>query len=213
MKIARIRAHCASENIVTCSKRICYIKIPVLGSCTHLRKVTQGWQDRFYKFNYSRKFYILWNKLLLCWCTWLLIYLNVNNIWNFFFLIYKFWSINYWYFIVGFFFCIVYCYVHNYFRKGDEIQKLNFIQTLPSLLATDTESCITRVIPKVQQSLATASTEFHIAASSTFKTILEQKLVNHNVFSRTFLQSILDSLEKRDPGKEISFICTIRVAS
>ncbi|XP_050472764.1 serine/threonine-protein phosphatase 4 regulatory subunit 4-like isoform X2 [Bombus huntii] len=84
-------------------------------------------------------------------------------------------------------------------RKGDEIQKLNFIQTLPSLLATDSESCITRVIPKVQQSLATASTEFHIAASTTFKTILEQKLVNHNVFSRTFLQSILDSLEKRDP--------------
>lgn len=103
--------------------------------------------------------------------------------------------------------------VIDYFRKGDEIQKLNFIQTLPSLLATDTESCITRVIPKVQQSLATASTEFHIAASSTFKTILEQKLVNHNVFSRTFLQSILDSLEKRDPGKEDSFICTIRVAS
>ncbi|XP_006616328.1 serine/threonine-protein phosphatase 4 regulatory subunit 4-like isoform X3 [Apis dorsata] len=84
-------------------------------------------------------------------------------------------------------------------RKGDEIQKLNFIQTLPNLLATETESCITRVIPKLQQSLATASTEFHIAASSTFKTILEQKLVNHNVFSRTFLQSILDSLEKRDP--------------
>ncbi|CAK9812642.1 Serine/threonine-protein phosphatase 4 regulatory subunit 4 [Anthophora quadrimaculata] len=84
-------------------------------------------------------------------------------------------------------------------QKGDEIQKLNFIQTLPSLLATDSESCMTRVIPKVQQSLATASTEFHIAASSTFKTILEQKLVNHNVFSRTFLQSILNSLEKRDP--------------
>ncbi|XP_061928571.1 serine/threonine-protein phosphatase 4 regulatory subunit 4 isoform X6 [Apis cerana] len=84
-------------------------------------------------------------------------------------------------------------------RKGDEIQKLNFIQTLPNLLATETESCISRVIPKLQQSLATASTEFHIAASTTFKTILEQKLVNHNVFSRTFLQSILDSLEKRDP--------------
>lgn len=101
--------------------------------------------------------------------------------------------------------CFVCCYIYNYFRKGDEIQKLNFIQTLPNLLATETESCITRVIPKLQQSLATASTEFHIAASSTFKTILEQKLVNHNVFSRTFLQSILDSLEKRDPGKEIVF--------
>ncbi|XP_018370840.1 PREDICTED: serine/threonine-protein phosphatase 4 regulatory subunit 4-like isoform X5 [Trachymyrmex cornetzi] len=83
--------------------------------------------------------------------------------------------------------------------KGDEIQKLSVIQNLPSLLATDTQSCMSRVVPKMQQSLATASTEFHIAASSTFKTILEQKLVSHNVFSQTFLQSILNSLESRDP--------------
>ncbi|EGI61308.1 Serine/threonine-protein phosphatase 4 regulatory subunit 4 [Acromyrmex echinatior] len=84
-------------------------------------------------------------------------------------------------------------------RKGDEIQKLSVIQSLPSLLATDTQSCMSRVVPKMQQSLATASTEFHIAASSTFKTILEQKLVSHNVFSQTFLQSILNYLESRDP--------------
>lgn len=91
----------------------------------------------------------------------------------------------------------------NFFRKGEEIQKLSVIQNLPSLLATDTQSCMSRVVPKMQQSLATASTEFHIAASSTFKTILEQKLVSHNVFSQTFLQSILNSLESRDPGKHI----------
>ncbi|XP_012521534.1 serine/threonine-protein phosphatase 4 regulatory subunit 4 isoform X3 [Monomorium pharaonis] len=83
--------------------------------------------------------------------------------------------------------------------KGDELQKLSVIQSLPSLLATDSQSCMSRVVPKMQQSLATASTEFHIAASSTFKTILEQKLVSHNVFSQTFLQSILNSLESRDP--------------
>ncbi|XP_011335620.1 serine/threonine-protein phosphatase 4 regulatory subunit 4 isoform X2 [Ooceraea biroi] len=83
--------------------------------------------------------------------------------------------------------------------KGEEIQKLSVIQSLPSLLASDTQSCMSRVVPKMQQSLATASTEFHIAASSTFKTILEQKLVSHNVFSQTFLQSILNSLESRDP--------------
>lgn len=70
---------------------------------------------------------------------------------------------------------------------------------------------MTRVMPKLQQSLATASTEFHIAASSTFKTILEQKLVNHNVFCRTFLQSILELLEKRDSGKEILFTCTLEL--
>ncbi|XP_033325928.1 serine/threonine-protein phosphatase 4 regulatory subunit 4 isoform X2 [Megalopta genalis] len=83
--------------------------------------------------------------------------------------------------------------------KGDEFQKLSVIQNLPSLLQTDSQSCMSRVVPKMQQSLATASTEFHIAASSTFKTILEQKLVSHNVFSQTFLPSILNSLESRDP--------------
>ncbi|XP_014477914.1 PREDICTED: serine/threonine-protein phosphatase 4 regulatory subunit 4-like isoform X2 [Dinoponera quadriceps] len=82
--------------------------------------------------------------------------------------------------------------------KGDEIQKLSVIQSLPSLLVSDTQSCMSRVVPKMQQTLATASTEFHIAASSTFKTILEQKLVSHNVFSQTFLQSILHSVESRD---------------
>ncbi|XP_076627283.1 serine/threonine-protein phosphatase 4 regulatory subunit 4 isoform X1 [Colletes latitarsis] len=83
--------------------------------------------------------------------------------------------------------------------KGDDYQKLSVIHNLPSLLATDTQSCMSRVVPKMQQSLPTASTEFHLAASSTFKTILEQKLVSHNVFSQTFLQSILNSLDSRDP--------------
>ncbi|KAI4494467.1 hypothetical protein M0802_008959 [Mischocyttarus mexicanus] len=83
--------------------------------------------------------------------------------------------------------------------KGEEIQKLSVIQSLPNLLATDAQSCMSRVVPKMQQSLATASTEFHIAASSTFKTILEQKLVSYSIFSQTFLQSIINSLESRDP--------------
>ncbi|XP_043667778.1 serine/threonine-protein phosphatase 4 regulatory subunit 4-like isoform X3 [Vespula pensylvanica] len=83
--------------------------------------------------------------------------------------------------------------------KGEEIQKLSVIQNLPNLLATDAQLCMSRVVPKMQQTLPTASTEFHIAASSTFKTILERKLISHTIFSQTFLQSILNSLESRDP--------------
>ncbi|XP_015185622.1 PREDICTED: serine/threonine-protein phosphatase 4 regulatory subunit 4-like isoform X2 [Polistes dominula] len=83
--------------------------------------------------------------------------------------------------------------------KGEEIQKLSVIQSLPNLLATDAQSCMSRVVPKMQQALATACTEFHIAASSTFKTILEQNLVSHSIFSQTFLQTIINSLESRDP--------------
>ncbi|KAI4495206.1 hypothetical protein M0804_001407 [Polistes exclamans] len=82
---------------------------------------------------------------------------------------------------------------------GEEIQKLSVIQSLPNLLATDAQSCMSRVVPKMQQALATACTEFHIAAASTFKTILEQKLVSHSIFSQTFLQTIINSLESRDP--------------
>ncbi|XP_012275461.1 serine/threonine-protein phosphatase 4 regulatory subunit 4 isoform X4 [Orussus abietinus] len=84
-------------------------------------------------------------------------------------------------------------------EKGDDIQKLSVIQTLPNLLATDAQSCITRVLPKVQQTLQFASTEFHVAASSTFKTILEQRLVSHTIFTQTFLHGILSSLDSRDP--------------
>uniref|UniRef100_A0A0C9REH0 PPP4R4_0 protein n=1 Tax=Fopius arisanus TaxID=64838 RepID=A0A0C9REH0_9HYME len=83
--------------------------------------------------------------------------------------------------------------------KGDDIQKLNAIQTLPILLSEDPQTCIQRLIPKMQQTLPNASTEFHVAASSTFKTILEQKLVSPSTFTQTFLQSILNSLDTRDP--------------
>ncbi|XP_043490793.1 serine/threonine-protein phosphatase 4 regulatory subunit 4-like isoform X2 [Polistes fuscatus] len=82
---------------------------------------------------------------------------------------------------------------------GEEIQKLSVIQSLPNLLATDAQSCMSRVVPKMQQALVTACTEFHIAAATTFKTILEQKLVSHSIFSQTFLQTIINSLESRDP--------------
>ncbi|XP_044595506.1 serine/threonine-protein phosphatase 4 regulatory subunit 4-like isoform X2 [Cotesia glomerata] len=82
--------------------------------------------------------------------------------------------------------------------KGDEIQKLSVIQTLPSLLVGDPQTCIQRLMPKMQESLQEASTEFHVAASSTFKTILEQRLVSHSTFTQTFLQSILNSLDSKD---------------
>lgn len=97
---------------------------------------------------------------------------------------------------------IVFNYVSLWcYRKGDDIQKLSVIETLPSLLAGDAQSCISRLMPKMQQTLPTASTEFHVAASTTFKTILEKRLVSHSTFTQTFLQSILNSLDSRDPGK------------
>jgi len=53
------------------------------------------------------------------------------------------------------------------------------------------------------QVLPNASPEFHLAASSTFLTILEKKLVHPRTFTQTFLQSILSSIDSSDPGNVI----------
>ncbi|KAJ8681033.1 hypothetical protein QAD02_016820 [Eretmocerus hayati] len=93
--------------------------------------------------------------------------------------------------------------------KGDEIQKLSVIETLPQLLAEDAHSCITRILPKIQQSLPTASTEFHMAAAVIFKQVLEQRLVSHTTFTEVFLHSILSSLENREPVISHAWLETI----
>jgi hypothetical protein len=60
------------------------------------------------------------------------------------------------------------------------------------------------------------SAEFPVAASSTFLTILEKKLVHPHTFTQTFLQSILSTIDSRDPGTDIliiiflhSYICML----
>jgi hypothetical protein len=54
----------------------------------------------------------------------------------------------------------------------------------------------------VFQGLPSTSAEFHLAASSTFLTILEKKLVHPRTFTQTFLQGILSSIDSRDPGTD-----------
>ncbi|XP_014210936.1 serine/threonine-protein phosphatase 4 regulatory subunit 4-like [Copidosoma floridanum] len=93
--------------------------------------------------------------------------------------------------------------------KGDELQKLSVIETLPQLLAEDAHGCITRVLPKIQQTLPTASTEFHMAASVIFKQVLEQRLVSPTTFAEVFLQSILSSLGSREPVVSHAWLDTI----
>ncbi|XP_068083242.1 uncharacterized protein [Anabrus simplex] len=82
---------------------------------------------------------------------------------------------------------------------GEEVQRLSVVQSLPDLLQEDNVLCMQRVVPKVQQALPQASAEFHMAASHTFLTILEKKLVHPRTFTQTFLHSIVSSLESKDP--------------
>lgn len=57
----------------------------------------------------------------------------------------------------------------------------------------DANATCTRIIPKIQQELPVSSCEFHIAASRSFKYIIEKHLpVN-------VIPNILQGLELRDP--------------
>ncbi|XP_011493807.1 PREDICTED: serine/threonine-protein phosphatase 4 regulatory subunit 4-like [Ceratosolen solmsi marchali] len=92
---------------------------------------------------------------------------------------------------------------------GDDVQKLSVIESLPQLLAEDAHACITRVVPKIQQSLSTASPEFHMAAAVIYKQVLEQRLVSHLTFTEVFLQSILSSLDSREPAISHAWLETV----
>ncbi|PSN42305.1 hypothetical protein C0J52_11141 [Blattella germanica] len=97
----------------------------------------------------------------------------------------------------------------QYLFVGEEVQRLSVIHSLPQLLQQDEPQCMQRVIPKVQQVLPGASAEFHLAASSTFLTILEKKLVHPRTFTQTFLQSILSSIDSRDPVVSCAWLETL----
>ncbi|GFG30947.1 hypothetical protein Cfor_04044 [Coptotermes formosanus] len=85
---------------------------------------------------------------------------------------------------------------------ADEVRRIAVIHALPFLAAADQPQC-------VQQVLSGASAEFPLAASSTFLTILEKKLVHPRTFTQTFLQSILSTIDSRDPVVATAWLDTL----
>ncbi|XP_072399856.1 serine/threonine-protein phosphatase 4 regulatory subunit 4-like isoform X2 [Diabrotica undecimpunctata] len=78
--------------------------------------------------------------------------------------------------------------------KGDDIQKLSVIHSLPSLLQKDRNGTLTRIIPKIQQELPiNTSSEFHLATSNMFKILIEMKL------DLNLMRPVFQGIESKDP--------------
>ncbi|KAK3911921.1 Serine/threonine-protein phosphatase 4 regulatory subunit 4 [Frankliniella fusca] len=92
---------------------------------------------------------------------------------------------------------------------GDELQRLNIVEALPHLLSNGDPACIDKMVPKLQQALPGDGAEFHMIASNTFRTILEQKLVPPSTFTQTFLSSIVASIDSRDPYLSKAWLDTL----
>lgn len=80
-------------------------------------------------------------------------------------------------------------------RKGDDIQKLSVVESLPSLITIDSTSTFNKVIPKIQQELQRSTSEFHIAASRIFQVII----VSHFKTDGNITGIILQGIESKDP--------------
>ena len=95
--------------------------------------------------------------------------------------------------------------------SGQEVQRISVINNLPDLLK-DTEShdeCMRRVVPKVREVLHVAQCEMQYAASAAFLQILQKNLVPIQNYTQTFLQTILNSVDGKDPDVSCAWLDTL----
>ncbi|XP_070577702.1 serine/threonine-protein phosphatase 4 regulatory subunit 4-like isoform X14 [Ptychodera flava] len=84
--------------------------------------------------------------------------------------------------------------------SGQEVQRISVIKSLPQLLRDHNADCMKRVVPKVKEVLHVAGSDVQVAATQAFLTIIENQIVSYPVFAQTFLQSMLQSIDNRDPA-------------
>ncbi|XP_052106297.1 serine/threonine-protein phosphatase 4 regulatory subunit 4-like isoform X9 [Mytilus californianus] len=95
--------------------------------------------------------------------------------------------------------------------SGQEVQRISVINNLPDLLK-DTDShdeCMRRVVPKVREVLHVAQCEMQYAASAAFLQILQKNLVPIQNYTQTFLQTILNSVDGKDPEVSSAWLDTL----
>ncbi|XP_055879993.1 serine/threonine-protein phosphatase 4 regulatory subunit 4-like isoform X2 [Biomphalaria glabrata] len=89
-------------------------------------------------------------------------------------------------------------YPETYYSSGQEVQRVSVITELPNLLRDNTVECMRRVVPKVREVLHVANIDMQLAAATAFLQILERQLVSVEDYKKTFLQTILTSVDNKN---------------
>ncbi|RZF43186.1 hypothetical protein LSTR_LSTR014701 [Laodelphax striatellus] len=92
---------------------------------------------------------------------------------------------------------------------GEEIQKLSVIQNIPELMKEDYEGCLSKIIPKMNQGLVQGSIEYHFAASKSVQKILKQNAIQPVHFKVHFLNTVLKSMDNKDPDTANTWLDTL----
>ncbi|KAF7282801.1 hypothetical protein GWI33_001948 [Rhynchophorus ferrugineus] len=77
--------------------------------------------------------------------------------------------------------------------RGDDLQKLSVISSLPELLSIDRNGTLSKLMPKIQQELPNASSEFNLAASKMFSILINMEV------PANLIPQVLQGLEHKDP--------------
>lgn len=76
---------------------------------------------------------------------------------------------------------------------------MSVVSQLPKLLQDNHDECIRRVVPKIRELLPVSHTEMQVEATDVFRRILEEDDVPSLMYAQTFLPTILNLMESRDP--------------
>ncbi|XP_072182400.1 serine/threonine-protein phosphatase 4 regulatory subunit 4-like [Diadema setosum] len=90
--------------------------------------------------------------------------------------------------------------------SGQEVQRISVIQNLPNLLRDNNVDAMRRVVPKVRDVLHFGNQDLQDAATASFIKIAEEQSVPHLTYAQTFLQTILQNADNRDPDISESWL-------
>ncbi|KAL8608669.1 hypothetical protein ACOMHN_002898 [Nucella lapillus] len=93
--------------------------------------------------------------------------------------------------------------------SGQEVQRISVITALPALLKDCHDECMKRVVPKVREVLHVAQQDMQLAAASAFLQILQEKLVPLDVYTNTFLKTVVTCVDNKDPEAAAAWLSTL----
>ncbi|XP_037077403.1 serine/threonine-protein phosphatase 4 regulatory subunit 4-like [Pollicipes pollicipes] len=93
--------------------------------------------------------------------------------------------------------------------SGDAGQRLSAVDALPRLMGADPAGCLAEVVPRLTLALPASPPDFQRAAGASFLAVLRRELLPQSTFTQTFLQSILISVDSKDPVVAAAWLETL----
>ena len=97
--------------------------------------------------------------------------------------------------------CVVF-----YYSSGQDIQKVNAVDNVITLLEETQPETLHRVVPALQEAIRNGSQDLHLASAKMLASIAEKEILPGYLYAKSFLPIILENLNNIKVGKHILYI-------